>query len=318
MHPSHFEELQRLTRHLKLLRAPSSQSIPSACEGQFLDRELLKASKLYRRSRSLFREVGGSFIPSVISSERSLSSPTLLTPEIRYTPHREELLYQLASPLSSKLTKALRFKSVQTLLSQSVSLFHEQSHRILATFIPAPRMLTASQIRMSLNLWESLVIVMDQAVSDLLCDQGSVSLARLGYLTGMLYDPGVPQLATRLLIPKLSLQDRTYRNYLQVALQGTFLLLEGHNPKQILKVLPSYYPSFSPKLVKHSLERALRLDAQFVERTNPHWQKLHTSSVKKLYSQNPRRDLVLNEDPALFMDGYLWAEKWFDQMSTSP
>jgi hypothetical protein len=296
----------RMNAHEKILRegisiihrAPVRHKL--ALAEQPFDRHLLVLSPLFRKSRELFLAQGGEFHPALLSSPRTLSSPTLLDNKIEYSPIETELFWTATHPGERK-DKA-RLLSLRSYVS---SLFHEQNHRILWQMLPpSPR--SAQGVRRYLNFAESLVITLDMALGDEL----GRGIAGYFYLTGATYDPG-----TTVREELKPFNRRYYRNYLQAALHATYLNLEFFEPREIPKAVSALFPGLiGPKGKDNWAERAAKrsgnLDRAFVWKTNPSWQKKHWEKVmKRLSGPSP---LELPDNPMDNRAQYLFAEKCFE------
>jgi hypothetical protein len=273
---------------------PSLRSSPLVLPEQPFDLHLLHWSRLYQQSRKLFKEGHGSFLGTLVSSPRSLSSPILLEPRVEYSPIEKELVWSATNPSESKNLD--RLLMLRTYVS---SLFHEQNHRILWNHLPsAPS--DPNELRRYLNFAESLVIVTDMALGDEL----GPKLASLFYLTGATYDPGTSV--------RLELQDRRmYRNYLQAALHSTFLILELYDPADVLQAIPNLFPMLGG-YAKRAVIRSGNLDASFIQNTNLKWQTNNANLLRKVLCKKAKKVLSIAEDPFDFREPYLIAEKWFD------
>jgi len=263
------------------------------------DAVLLSISPLYRQSRHLYLESKGEFRSLLVSSPRTLSSPTLLEPLIQYSPVETELVWAATDPIERQNTHHLL-----TLRTFVGSLFHEQNHRTLWTILPPPPG-DAKGIRKYLNFAESLVISIDMALGDEL----GPKLARELYLTGAIYDPGTD-------IQKLQLNRREYRNYLQATTHATYLNLEHYDPKQIGKGIAALFPSLG-SLSERAAKRSGNLDRAFVWNTNPAWQKKHRGKVARALASDREKlvlPLVLPDNPMDNRQQYLLAEKWFEAL----
>ncbi len=311
----HLPELKKqgplLRRGVRLLEEfrPQLQLDPHALPEQPFDLHLLNLNSLYRRSRELYLKQGGVFIPSLVSSPRTLSSPNLLDPVIEFSPIQRELVWSAIDPIASKSTGRLL-----ELRSYCTSLFHEQNHRILWKLLPgAPP--DRSGLRRYLNFAESLVITTDMALGDGL----GPGLASLFYGMGVIYDPGTtvyqelsrgnPRDRSR------SQLKRQYRNYLQASLHATYLILELYSSKDIFKVIRALFPVLEA-LGMRAAKRSGKLDQAFIQYTNIQWQRRHRHFlVENLCRVNDSTlNLLLNlsEDPLDNRQQYLIAEKWFD------
>jgi hypothetical protein len=284
----------RTLARLKDMKEPAARfSLPE----QPFDSLLLKLSSLYRRSRQLYLKLGGQFQATLVTSPRTLSSSALLEPKIQYSPIETELIWTA--------THSKRKEDLLTLRTYCSSLFHEQNHRILWKLLPPPPE-KPSGVRRYLNAAESLIVALDMSLGDELGPR----LAPHFFQVGAIYDPG-----TALRINHTTKNQRDYRNYLQAALYATYLNLEFYTRSQASRAIDVLYSNVSSELRKRAIARAYRLDAAFVEKTNPIWQKMHQRRVsQKLQSGRKEDPLSLSENP---MDNrliYLWAERWFDLM----
>ncbi len=283
---------------LRLSRLKPNNGSRSALSGHPFDSLLLATSSLYRKSRQLYREQAGTFSPSLLSSARSLSSSDLLKNHISYSPTEDELIW------AAKHEPA----SVLKLRTLTTSVFHEQSHRILwkhfqEAQVHAPREKNA--LRRYLNFVESLVVLMDMA----LADQVNPNTATALYLVGSIYDPGT---RVRSELGNSRAARRQYRNYLHAAAYATYLNLEFYRPSQIARAIHALYPSLGP-LEERVCARALRLDRNFVTRTNPIWQHRNHRPIVKALCKSANPGLILPEDPLQNVQHYLIAESWMQR-----
>lgn len=262
---------------------------------QPFDGLLLSMSPLYQRSRLLYLQSKGTYRSLLVSSPRTLSSPTLLEPLIQYSPVETEMLWAAIDPIERKNANHLL-----TLRTYVGSLFHEQNHRTLWTILPPPPK-DAEGIRRYLNFAESLVISADMALGDEL----GPKIARKLYLTGTIYDPGTD-------VRSLKLSRREYRNYLHATAHATYLNLEFYDPEQIGRGIAALFPSLG-KLSERATKRSGNLDRAFVWNTNPAWQRKHRDKVARALS-SPQEKLVLPDDPMDNRLQYLLAEKWFEAL----
>jgi hypothetical protein len=225
----------------------------------------------------------------------------LLEQQIEYSPIERELIWTATDPIESANPKTLT-RLMQTRLLCS-SLFHEQSHRLLWNFLPPPSC-SLPEVTRYLNFVESLVVTLDMALGDEL----GHGISRIFYLSGVTYDPGTD-------IRSEGLSPRVYRNYLHACLYGTYMKLQFFDDTDIKKAIHHLFPASSPqgkRLVDRAVHRALRLDDDFVQKTNPSWQENHIDTViRKLGKKNPAA-LVIPESPLENHIHYFWAERWFD------
>ena len=288
--------------HWKKIQAAESSYPSLALSGFPFDAWLLELSPLYLKSRKNYLAQGGKFQASVISSPRTLSSDSLLSDFIEYSPIAAELYWSARDPLERK-NPAVSLERILELRSWCAPVFHEQTHRLLWKFLPGPPQDQRS-IHRYLNFCESLVVATDMALGDFLGER----LSRIFYLTGATYDPGTSS--------RKSLRtQRAYRNYLHAAVLATYLNLELFESGDIHKIVRHLHPSLGA-WAKKAVSRCLRLDRGFVEITNVIWQEKNWRKLRSLRrgSRNLRDELKLPQDPLDDRLIYLWSEKWFDEM----
>lgn len=287
--------IRQLALRQKRLPEVPQQARLVAAEQPF-DRLLLAASPLYREVRRQFLRQEGRLEPALLSSPRSLSGSILLEDRIQYSPIESELLWTATDP-GEPAERLLDLRTFTT------SVFHEQVHRLLWRFLP-PSTTDSDSIRRYLNLAESLVVMTDMMLSDTL----GPGLAKQLYLTGALYDPGTS-------VRRTVRAGHRYRRYLCVAAYATYLNLEFYHPKDVRKVIEALFGS-----ERHSVaaaERALRLDRQFVVRTNPAWQVRNQKPVLEFLSarySGSTAALQLPEDPLQHDQATFWADRWLEQL----
>lgn len=265
--------------------------------GQPFDHILLAASPLYRRSRELFVQHGGSFRPALLSSGRALSSPRLLEMELEYTPTEQEYFWRATDAIEKK-----ELESLWSIRAYTTCLFHEQTHRLLWTLLPPPSA-GDNQLRRYLNLCEAMVVAIDAALGD---ELGS-GVSEFFYLAGVSYNPGTE--LKRRWKPK----PREYRNYLQAYLHGVYLVLEDFDHDGIRKIIPSLFPSLGEQ-AHHAAERATRLDERFVRITNPTWQSRHARKVRERKIRPPGNPapIHISAETHDLREGYLQFERVLD------
>jgi hypothetical protein len=267
---------------------------------QPFDSLLLARSALYRRSRERFIAQGGTLEPALLSSPRSLSGAILLENRIQYSPTEAELLWT-AQDSRENPDRLLDLRTYTT------SVFHEQTHRLLWSFLPPP-VPQAGANRRYLNFIESLVVITDMALSDGLGPE----LARPLYLVGSIYDPGTTARSA-------ARSRRGYRQYLLAAMHATTLNLELYDPADIEKIIPALFGK-SP-LIARATRRALNLDRQFVLKTNPIWQHRNGREIDRFFLKQDqitpasRGRIDLPDDPFQHGISLFWAERWLDEMS---
>lgn len=260
------------------------------------DERLLRASRLYKRSRQLYVRGGGKFVPTLVSSQRTLSSAILIENVIEYTPLDRELHWRLTDPIERRNPKA-----VLALKPFASSLFHEQNHRVLWKLLPPAPKKGRGELRRYLNFAESLVIVTDMALGDELGPQTAGPLKELG----IVYDPGTD-------VVKACKTKRVYRNYLQACMEATYLRLEHYEPKLVEQAVTTHHSNLAAPLLKRALKRAAQLNTGFVVETNLLWQERHHKAAAAALSRKAGEPLVLADDPSENFKQYRWAEQWFD------
>lgn len=291
---SHGAALRHGIRALEKLGVPRGGT-PAPLPEHPYDGLLLRQSKLYRRSRELYRKVGGEFRATLVTSPRTLSSPILVEPMIEYSPTERELVWAATDPVERRDEKSLlRVRGYTT------SLFHEQNHRILWRELPPPP--PASQrgaLRRYQNFAESLIVATDMALGDEL----GARVAPFFYLLGTVYDPGTS-------IGSEGLSRRAYRNYLQAATLGTYLTLELYSEEYVEQVLRAFFPALG-RLATRAAQRAGRLDPQFINLTNPLWQQRFSGLLARRLARPGEAPLILADDPTQNPQQYVIAERWF-------
>ncbi len=271
---------------------------PLAAPNQPFDRHLLALSPLYLKSRKLFIQNQGAYRPCLNSSPRTLSSLALLESIIEYSPVEKEYIWAATNPIQRR--NPAHLFQIRNLIS---NLFHEQNHRILWKILPnAPK--KKESVRRYLNFAESLVIAADMALSD----EVGQTLGSLLHLCGAIYDLG-----TELRPAPTQNTKRQYRNYLHACVYATYLYLELYQPKEILQATQARFNDVNP-IGTLAAERSLRLDLDFVKKTNPFWQRSHWKEVATRLQTKQGDPLELSDDPMNPYLHYLWAEKWFEFM----
>ncbi len=287
-----------LRRVRKLARSREKRKRDHELPGQPFDRELLAWSKLYRRTRELYCQWGGSFEAALVTTPRTLSSAILLEPRIEYSPIERELIWAATDPTESK--SPTHFLTVRTYTS---SLFHEQNHRLLWRLLPPPAS-HPDPVRRYLHLAEALVIAADIALADELGPARAEAL----YDCGSIYNPGSHA--------RNHLGRREYRNYLHVIAYVSYLLLELNEPEEIKPWLAALFPQVSPKLRERAWVRGCRIDQQFIRVTNPFWQLKYASKVAPALRKGRTKEteLRLPSNASDTREFYLQTEAWFDHL----
>ncbi|MGZ6456078.1 MAG: hypothetical protein ACXWRP_12000 [Bdellovibrio sp.] len=264
------------------------------------DAQLLSISRLYRESRKQYLALDGSYVPRVCSTMRALSSHDLFKYEIEFTPLLSELRWftqhhqEIADP-----------NSIMNAIScfGEISLFHEQNHRILWRLLP-PAPDEQSDVCRYLNFAESLVVTLDLALGDEVGPRLSSVFERFKSL----YRPsGNPKWASQ--------SKKEYRQYLQILLYVTYLVLELIEPKDIPKAVNYMFPA-NKAMNKAAVKRGMELSEAFTLNTNRMWQmrRWKTAQLKlESFHKNSIEDtLYLPEDPLDFEEEFIIANRIFD------
>ena len=265
---------------------------------QPFDAHLLELSSLYHRSREAFLKQDGKFLPTLVTSPRSLSSPVLLENLVEYSPLERELIWSATDPIERK--KLSHLFDVRTFSS---SLFHEQNHRTLWRLLP-PAPEKFRDLSRYLNFTESLVIALDMALGDEL----GPKLAPLFYSCGVTYNPGSSTLSE---IPKGASGKRIYRTYLQAAVHAIYLNLELYEPEEIPVLIKTLFPVLG-SLAERAAQRAGMIDRAFIHQTNLFWQERNWKKVRQKLGDKKGRALLLSPDPLDQREPYLVGEKVFE------
>ncbi len=229
------------------------------------DLQLLSLSAVYRESREQYIELGGRYSPRIASTMRSLSAQDLFADEIDYTPAATELgwfannVEDVHDPIE-EVTALERFNTI--------SVFHEQNHRILWRLLPpAPK--NEFAFGRYLNFSESLVVMLDLALADQIGPNLSPAFERMK----VIYRAGRVS-------KKSSSSKAIYRDYLVAAQFATYLILELVNPDDVLAAVDYVLPGQKP-LNREAVARAFDISELFTRITNPQWQERYAKSARK-------------------------------------
>jgi hypothetical protein len=303
------EALQLAGQIRALQKCLPKKPLPNELKGHPFDRLLLQNSPLYRKSRELFLQLGGTHTATLLSSPRSLGSLSLVHMEIQYSPLEEELLWTANDAYELK-HRPERLLDLRTWVT---SLFHEQNHRILWNVLPPVPTRNEEALRQYFHFAESLVVMLDMALADRLEAQIAQSL----YQVGAIYDPGT-ELERQLKKTDRKRSGLFHKNALHAAQEATFLNLELCEPQEIQFFLGSLFPADAfPKIPKtppgleRAIARALRLDRQFVEQTNPEWLVRHAKKAALQLSQLQKQQMKNAKEPEIndFFDRSGWVER---------
>lgn len=232
------------------------------------DLQLLTASSLYRESRKQYLELGGRYSPRISSTMRSLSAQDLFADEIDYTPAHTELVWfskndrDVHDP-EEEIVSLERFSTI--------SVFHEQNHRILWRLLP-PASVGERALSRYLNFAESLVVMLDLALADEIGPKLSPVFERLK----VIYRAGqVPK--------RWRLSNSAYRDYLVATQFATYLILELINPEDVNAAVDYVLPR-QKSLNRAAVARAFDINELFTRITNPQWQERNLKTARKSLS----------------------------------
>lgn len=249
------------------------------------DHQLLSLSALYRESRKQYIELGGRFHPRISSTMRSLSAQDLFADEIDYTPAATEIDWfakntrDVYDP-AEEVTALERFNTI--------SVFHEQNHRILWRILPpAPK--KERDLNRYLNFAEALVVMLDLALADQIGPKLSPAFERMKviYRTGRVAKAWCQSTAI-------------YREYLMATLCATYLILELVNPDDVQAAVDFILPG-RKKMNRDAVARAFDISELFTRITNREWQerywKVAGKKLKTMHRGSSDPVFYLPEDP---------------------
>jgi hypothetical protein len=264
------------------------------------DHQLLSLSELYRESRKQYLALGGRYSPRVSSTMRSLSAQDLFADDIDYTPASTELTWfaERSEDVYDPENEVIALERFNT-----ISVFHEQNHRILWRLLPPAPKEERDLIRY-LNFAESLVVMLDLALADEIGPTLSPIFERMKitYRTGR--------------TPKKLRESRSdYRHSLLAMCAATYFILELMNPEDILKAVDYVLPG-RLKLNRDAVSRALDISELFIRITNPQWQEREWKSARnkltKMHKSTSEAPLYLPEDPLDFDEEFVIARSVLD------
>lgn len=247
------------------------------------DLQLLSLSPLYRESRKQYLALGGRLSPRVSSTMRSLSAQDLFADEIDYTPAATEIDWFLNN-VDDVYDPADELFAIERF--NTISVFHEQNHRILWRFLPPAPKEERDLIRY-LNLAEALVVMLDLALAEQVGPKLSPAFERM-------------KVIYRTSGKKSETNPKALREQLIAMFCSTYFLLEMMNPEDILKAVDFVLPG-QKALNRKAVGRALDLNEMFTRVTNPQWQerqwKIAREKLTKLQKTSYENPLYLPEDP---------------------
>ncbi len=256
------------------------------------DGALLAHSRLYRHSRSAYLKLGGRYARRNQSTMRALNEADLFDNEISYAPVASELAWLQANH---------RFMTTRQLVAEleaveyfnTISVFHEQNHRVVWRLLPPP---PTDQLGVSryLNLAESVVVMLDVAVAD---EVGQ--LARACQRVSVLYRGHMPYPGVR--------SARRRRRYLLSVFYATYCILERIDRSDVIKAVNYVMPG--PTVLNRAAVRCAReMNPDFETRTNPQWHarqwEVALARLKALH-RHSRPALQLPQDPLDFRPNHL-------------
>jgi hypothetical protein len=264
------------------------------------DAQLLNLSALYRESRKLYLSLGGTFIPSVCSTMRSLSAQDLFKDEISYTPVMSELAW-FKDNLSDVSDPEIEMEALGRF--NGISVYHEQNHRVVWRLLP-PAPMEERDVCRYLNFAESLVVILDLALGDELGKSVSPVFERMK----VIYRPGGKS-------KWHESSKKEYRQYLLALLCTTYYALEMINYEDIQKAVDYVLPG-QKKMNKEAVVRGLELSEHFTRITNPLWQERHwkiaATKLKKMHKGSKEEPLYMPEDPLDLEAEFFFAHRVFD------
>ncbi|CAN5551122.1 hypothetical protein BH10BDE1_BH10BDE1_33270 [soil metagenome] len=267
------------------------------------DLQLLSLSRVYRESREQYLELGGKFFPRISSTMRSLSAQDLFADEIDYTPAATELTW-FAENIQDVYDPAEEVTALERF--NTISVFHEQNHRILWRLLPpAPR--DERDLNRYLNFAESLVVMLDLALADQVGDKLSPAFERMK----VIYRSGRVS-------KKWSASKTKYRDYLVACQCATYFILELVNPDDVLSAIDFILPG-QKVMNREAVARAFDISELFTRITNPQWQERYwqvaRTKLARMHKGIPDLPLVLPKDPLDLDEEFEIARYVLDQYS---
>lgn len=259
------------------------------------DHQLLSLSAVYRKSRQQYIALDGRYSPRLSSLMRSLSAQDLFADEIDYTPASTELLW-----FANKTEDVYDPENEMAALERfnTISVFHEQNHRILWRLLPPAPKEERDLIRY-LNFAESLVVMLDLALGD-----------EIGSLLSPAFERMKVIYRTSSSVKIWRSSKAIYREYLLATLCATYFILELMNPEDVLKAVNYALPG-QKKMNRDAVSRALDINELFTRITNPEWQqrswKTARAKLAKIHKASKADALYLPEDPLDFDEEFVIA-----------
>ncbi|MFZ3229689.1 MAG: hypothetical protein WA160_05765 [Pseudobdellovibrio sp.] len=265
-------------------------------QGQPFDSELLHLSSIYRKSRKLYLDSGGTFTSCYVSKDRLLLSSNLLYKNIEYNSIEKQLDW------ASQQSEQKRIKEILFVNKIAVNIFHEQNHRILMKILPAAP-IESVNLRRYLNFTESLVVAIDLCLGH----QINKKMGLFFQLVGVTYQQGFGR-------ETQFLSKRIYRDYLHAYAYSVFLSLCLYPQKEASKVIGKLFFHLDQEILKQLMIRSYGTGTLFGKTTNIEWQKNNKKEVIKVYSKIKGKPLVISSDPLDYSQLYHIGEQWFDML----
>lgn len=295
-------ELKSFVKNLNILNAIPvvKTSAKNALTEYPFDAHLLSLSRLYRRSRRSYLDLGGTFQARVCSTMRSLSAQDLFLDQIDFSPIFSELLW--FKDHSQEVADPQAFLSAISCYS-GISLYHEQNHRILWRLLPpAPK--EVMDFWRYLDFAESLVVTLDLALGDEIGRKLSPLLEDLK----VIYRPGGEH-------KWWNESKGEYRQYLRGLLFSTYLSLQLIEPEDIPKAV-DYVVDAPKKMNREAARRGQDLNEFFTLNTNQQWKSLFWKKAQQSLAQiqkSSQEDVFyISEDPLDFEEEFVIADRIFD------
>ncbi len=265
------------------------------------DHQLLSLSRLYRESRKQYIELGGHCYPRISSTMRSLSAQDLFIDHIDYTPAATELTWfaNHADDVYDPTEEVVALERFNT-----ISVFHEQNHRIVWRLLPPAPEKERDLIRY-LNFAEALVVTLDLALGDEIGAKHSPAFERMK----VIYRTGRDS-------PYRRRSKETYRSYLEAMFTATYFILELINPEDILAAINYVLPG-QKKMNRDATSRAFDISEHFTRITNPQWQQREWKNARRklklMHVSSTGSALQIAEDPLNLDDEFAVARHVFAQ-----
>ncbi|MBL7713923.1 MAG: hypothetical protein JNL01_00560 [Bdellovibrionales bacterium] len=221
-----------------------------------MDLEMLAEFPLFLKSRKLFLKLGGSFNKAVVSCLRSLNTDEVIRKQITYSPIEDELVWIASQKWKKRANEDRAWECVRQF---GLVLYHEQNHKILWSLVAPPKDRTPASMRKYVNWCESVVVCLDQLLSDQVGGNFSGILKQLLilYHSAKPYGKDFPI---------------SERQRLEVMLVGTYYILQGMTRPLAEEIVLQSFPNLPKAPLKKLARSVVQLNPRFVLETNPKWQ----------------------------------------------